>query len=254
MEEKRVDVAHGTITYLSHGQGPLLVFLHGVSVTPRVYIPLFELLGEHYTIFAPTHPGHGDSFRLPRSWTIEDFVATYCELFAVLNLEPTVIVGHSFGGLLALLLGAAGIGNSVVAFDPAGMPFTLTPKAYLAAKKKEAKDLLSYANDRDRVKKTLSAAGELFYTAIKRFDDLRLLLPRISNTDICEEVKNLSIPVTLCWGEDDGIVPLSVGEGLAKMITQATLIVFPNKGHTYPVTDPEFTYQELMKAIQNMRV
>lgn len=250
MQEKSVDLAHGTVSYLSHGKGPLLVFLHGISVTPHVYIPLLERLGEHYTIFAPTHPGHGGSFRLPPSWTIEDFVTTYKELFAVLNLQPTVIVGHSFGGLLALLLGASGIGQSLVVFDAAGLPFKITPKAYLQAKKKEARELLKYARDRERAKKTLSAAGELLYTAINRFDDLRLLVPAISKTDICKKIDSLSIPVTICWGKDDGIVPLRVGERLAETIKQAKLIVFPNKGHTYPVVDPEFTYQELMKVLR----
>ncbi len=251
MEEKRVDLAHGMIAYLTHGSGATMLFFHGGSVNPKAYIPLIELLGQHCSVVAPTHPGHGTSFRLPKSWTIDDFVTTYREFLAVLNLEPSVVVGHSFGGMLALLLAARGIGDRIIVFDPCGLPFSLTPKAYLAAKKREAQELLSYANDIQRVHETLSAAGVLLYTVIRRFDDIAFLAKRIPKADISNDLATVRQPVHIFWGKDDGIVPLSIGKRMRALLKNATLVTFPNRGHTYPVTDPVFTYNQLMPLIRD---
>jgi len=249
MEERRIALSRGTLVYLEHGIGPTLLFLHGGVATPRAYIPLIELLGQQFRVIAPTHPGHGDSFKLSRGWKLEDFVATYHEFFDTLALPPIPIVSHSFGGTIAYLLAHAGYATKLYSFAPTGLPFILTPRAYLAAKKKEAKELLAYVNDRERVAEALSGAETLLYTAVHHPENIPWIAKRVPTIDLSRELSALTIPVSLFWGEDDGIVPLSVGEQMHTLIAGSTLTVFPGKGHTYPVTDPEFTYRKLQKVL-----
>jgi pimeloyl-ACP methyl ester carboxylesterase len=246
MQEKRVAVSRGSLVYLEHGHGEQVAFFHGGLATPRAYIPLLELLGNHFHIIAPTHPGHGDSFRLPNVWSLDDFLHTYMEFFKKLRSEPAILIGHSFGGLLALLLAAAGIGKRAVLFSPTGLPFQPTAKAYLAAKQREISELLAYAKDSTRVKQTLSAAGTLLYTATRHPENIPWLTRRLPLLDISKRLHDVRIPVVLLWGEDDGIVPVSTGRLMQLLLPKAELRVLPGKGHTYPVTDVQFSYQQLM--------
>ncbi len=248
MEERRLTTSRGEMVYLTHGAGPPLIFFHGAIATPNAYIPLLELLGRHFSIVAPTHPGHGDSFPIDKTWTIEDFVTSYREFFRSVPIQNPLLVGHSFGGAIALLLAHEGFGTKVIGLDPVGIPFHMISGIYAEARKKEARALLSYAKDKKRMLQTLSATGTLLYTTRRHPENFRWFTNRVPVVDIRKELSELSVPVVLYWGEDDGLVPLSTGKEMAVIIPNCRLKVFPGKGHTYPVTDPEFTYDELILA------
>ena len=47
--------------YLTAGQGPALVLLHGYTQTSRMWRPLIDKLKDKFTVIAPDLPGIGDS-------------------------------------------------------------------------------------------------------------------------------------------------------------------------------------------------
>ncbi len=47
--------------YLTAGQGPALIFLHGYTQTSRMWRPLIDKLKDKFTVIAPDLPGIGDS-------------------------------------------------------------------------------------------------------------------------------------------------------------------------------------------------
>ena len=49
------------IHYLTAGQGPVLILLHGYTQTSRMWRPLIERLKDKFTIIAPDLPGIGES-------------------------------------------------------------------------------------------------------------------------------------------------------------------------------------------------
>src|SRR6202166_3608868 len=49
------------IHYLTAGQGPALILLHGYTQTSRMWRPLIDKLKEKFTVIAPDLPGIGDS-------------------------------------------------------------------------------------------------------------------------------------------------------------------------------------------------
>jgi len=49
------------IHYLTAGQGPVLILLHGYRQTSRMWRPLIDRLKDKFTIIAPDLPGIGDS-------------------------------------------------------------------------------------------------------------------------------------------------------------------------------------------------
>jgi hypothetical protein len=83
------------------GEGPPLVFLHGAfGLTWDAFL---ETLAQYHTVYAPEHPGTtpGDPDAIKPLDDLWDLVLYYDELFDWLGLEVPIVVGHSFGGMVA---------------------------------------------------------------------------------------------------------------------------------------------------------
>ena len=249
MEEKQATVTQGHIPYLVAGSGPTIVFLHGGVATPYAYIPLLEALAPQYTVIAPTHPGHGKSFPISNEWTLSEFVSVYHEFFQSTGVQPDFLVGHSFGGTLALLLAAAGKGKGAVAMDCPGLPFPFSPSEYINIMLEEAKDVVRHNPDIHHVGQIVGAAGTLVETIIQHHDDIPWLYRTVPVMNIQHELLRIRIPVSVLWGEQDKIIPKDVGERMSKLIAGSAITVFPDRGHNYPVTAHDFTATELRKIL-----
>lgn len=248
MEERVITVSNGNIPILSCGTGSTMLFLHGGAAMPRAYLPLLTLLSKQFRVIAPTHPGHGDAFSIPSTWKLAQFLDVYEEFLHEEKIVPEIIVGHSLGAALGLLFAAHGVGKQVIAMDSPGLPFQITAADFVQAKAKEARELISRRNKR-HVQDALAAVGAVLHTVVKHPEDIPWLWQQAPTWDLTEALTSIHTPVSLFWGARDGIVPLSVGERMQKIISHATLTVFPHRGHNYPILDPEFTFHEIMKVI-----
>lgn len=88
------------IAYHRLGEGPPLVLVHGLGAANPVVWPAAPLLAEHFTVIAPDRRGRrasgdGPGYTLEREF--ED-MAVLADSFG----EPACLLGHSWGGLLAL--------------------------------------------------------------------------------------------------------------------------------------------------------
>lgn len=94
--------------YLERGQGPALVLLHGngVDATDWEHSGLLDAAAEHYRVIAFDRPGFGYSER-PRStvWTPDKQARLLHHALQELKVESAIVVGHSWGTLVALSLG-----------------------------------------------------------------------------------------------------------------------------------------------------
>jgi pimeloyl-ACP methyl ester carboxylesterase len=105
----RLAKTRARVRLLSHGSGPPLVLLHGVSLSAAAWAPLLPALSG-WRVLAVDLPGHGlsdpDSYRSGhvrrRARELID------DIFDALGLDEVSVVGHSLGGMLALWYAAAG--------------------------------------------------------------------------------------------------------------------------------------------------
>jgi pimeloyl-ACP methyl ester carboxylesterase len=88
------------------GPGPAVVLVHGLAGYAEEWAGTASWLSEHFRVAAVEQRGHGRSERSPADVTPEAFVADAEMWIERLCLAPAVVVGQSFGGLVALLLAA----------------------------------------------------------------------------------------------------------------------------------------------------
>ena len=86
------------------GQGPALVLLHGWPQTWWAWQRVMPALAEHFTVIAVDLPGLGDSSK-PRSGYDTDTVAQRIHgLVTELGYDEILLVGHDWGGTVAVLV------------------------------------------------------------------------------------------------------------------------------------------------------
>jgi pimeloyl-ACP methyl ester carboxylesterase len=86
------------------GPGPAVVLLHGLAGYAEEWAETASWLSEHFRVVAVEQRGHGRSERSPADVTPEAFGADVEMWIERLGLAPAVVVGQSFGGLVAFLL------------------------------------------------------------------------------------------------------------------------------------------------------
>jgi pimeloyl-ACP methyl ester carboxylesterase len=103
-----------------------VVFIHGLWLHALSWTPWLELFrAAGYDPIAPGYPGEPGTVQQARrepelvaDASIDDIAAHYGKIIDGLGASP-ILIGHSFGGLIAEKLLGEGVGRGAVAIDPA---------------------------------------------------------------------------------------------------------------------------------------
>ena len=105
--EEREILLHGQrVSYLESGAdsgGPVVVLLHGLGGSSSTWSPVMALLGRHAHVIAPDLLGHGRSAK-PRDgdYSLGAHAAGLRDLLVAVGLDRATVIGHSFGGGVAM--------------------------------------------------------------------------------------------------------------------------------------------------------
>ena len=220
------------IRYMSAGQGKPLLLLHGWGTSLDTFAAMTEDLTRQFRVTAFDFPGHGGSDMPPETWAVDAFVGLTLGVMAQLGIERTSILGHSFGGRVAIKLAAAHpeTVDRLILVDSAGVPPRQTVRRRLKRlASRFANTVGGLGRPGQAVRRKIvariaspdyKAAGPLlatFLAVVK--EDLRPVLPRIK------------APTLLIWGESDEDTTLADARTMEKLIPDARLLVIRNAGH-----------------------
>jgi pimeloyl-ACP methyl ester carboxylesterase len=155
-------------------------------------------------------------------------------------LQPAVVVvGHSFGGRVAVCL-AARRPEAVRALVLAGVPLVRLPGAgsrvaarYRAIRLAHRLGLVP-EGALERARQRYGSADYRAATGV-----MREVLVRVVGESYQEEVAALTCPVDLVWGEEDRVVPPAVAEAAQALLRRGRLTVLPGVGHDVPAQAPQ---------------
>ena len=184
-------------------------------------------------------PGFGASPEPSETWG----AAGYAEAVSpVLDdmADEVVVVGHSFGGRVAVQL-AAHRPERVAALVLTGAPVVRRPAApatkaspaFRAGRFLYRRGLLGEAT-MERLRRRYGSADYAKAQGV-----MRKVLVRVVAETYEEELGAITCPVELVWGDDDADVPVTVAQAASALVADANLTVLPGAGHLTPLTAPD---------------
>jgi len=106
MRDGFVSTPHGRLHYLEAGSGRPIVLLHTNGNSAYEYEDLIKILAADNRVIAWDQPGHGDSDRITRHYSVEDYGDAAIAFMQALGLPRASVLGASIGGAIAADLGA----------------------------------------------------------------------------------------------------------------------------------------------------
>lgn len=206
------------VFYQVEGTGSATVFLCGWGYGSEAIKPLARGIGGKKVFI--DFPMFGKSEALAEDWALLDYANLVIQILRQENITRAKIVGHSFGGKVAILLSSKyNITESLVLVCSAGI------KPRFSARKTIAVWRYKFAKLRG---KDVSGFGSGDYRALPQ--NAKKTFVGIVNTHIEDACKNVLCPTLVLAGKTDDATPLYMQKKLARLIKNAKLLAFDG-GH-----------------------
>jgi N-formylmaleamate deformylase len=104
-----VELTTGRCHYLTWGVDrkdlPIALLLHGITSSALSWVRVAPALADRYRVYALDLRGHGDSAKPPRgNYSLRQTADDVLALIEARNLQNSLLIGHSWGGAVALVL------------------------------------------------------------------------------------------------------------------------------------------------------
>jgi pimeloyl-ACP methyl ester carboxylesterase len=218
---------------------PRVLALHGWARTHRDFDAVLAPVGEvPLPALALDLPGFGASPPPPAAWGAAEYAQAVGELLGELQ-GPIVLLGHSFGGRVALHLATqrpASVGALILTGVPhlvasEGRKVRVSP-AYKAIRSLHRMKIVSDA----AMEKARQRYGSADYKAAQGI--MRQVLGRAVGETYEEQLDAVQCPVHMIWGAADTAAPLAMAERAVVRLAHGDLAVFPDVGHLTPLLIP----------------
>jgi 3-oxoadipate enol-lactonase len=230
------------------GQGPAVVFLHPMGLDGSTWDEVAARFERQVTIVAADLPGHGRSARLADRAGIPEYAEAVKRVLDDLGLIRPVVVGGSFGGMIAMTL-ALNHPDSVKALVISACPHS-TPAADRALVATRGEDGFS-GGMASVVEATLTrwfTPGFRDSATVQEYRRRLLAVDvagwkagwhAISTYDVRARLPELRVPVLCVAGRDDASVPLPVMEEMVTELPDARIAVIEKGPHMLHIERPD---------------
>lgn len=242
----------------------VILLIHGLAGSSKTWDQVIEDLAVDYDVIAPDLLGHGESAKPRGDYSLGAFASGLRDFLSVLDVASVSVVGHSFGGGVAMqlayqhphlidrliLVGSGGLGREVspllrmLALPGAEylMPLGL-PKQVLGASNEVGKFLgrrnirsarlgefwrsyssLAGAENRHAFVKTMRGVIEPGGQTVDATDRLYLAA---------------RVPMMIVWGDRDGVIPVAHAYSAHEAIDNSRLEILEGVGHFPHAEAPE---------------
>jgi len=263
--------------FVIKGEGRPVVLVHGNPGSGQDWTRVFGPLAALHRVIAFDRPGHGRSERPKHiDATVEVQARLLHDALKQLHVERPIVVGHSWGGALALVyaINYPTEVSGIVLVAPAvyesqdlslatelpavpvigdAVNFVLTPLLAATFVRSELKKAFSP----DPVPKNYLRSVLSEWTRPKKIktysldevslnDSLKQFTPRYSE---------ITIPVSILAGDSDLIVPEKENaERLHQALPKSRLVLLPKTGHQIPFTRSQAVFDEIERIQKLSRV
>lgn len=237
-----VSIAHGGVHMhaVAQGSGPPVLLVHGFAQSHRSWLANMAALASRYRVMAIDLPGFGASTKAALS-SLEEFGQFMVHLLDSQGLTSAHVVGHSFGGLLALglALDQPHRVRSVTVLATAGMGPTnsdFRAKIVRARTRDEIRDAIAMAfHDPVRFGDLIDKIVE-FQLTYRSEPAVMTLLAKLGAAldewipNVQSRLDEIRLPMLVLWGKEDRATPAAHAERV-RSFRNAEVHLFEGAGH-----------------------
>ncbi|MFC5038872.1 alpha/beta hydrolase [Tianweitania sediminis] len=263
LSARKIDTGRIVLNVREAGEGPLMLFFHGITANSAVFAPLMDAFCDRFTTIAVDQRGHGLSDKPESGYDAKDFADDILSLIQTLDRGPAILVGHSLGCRNSVTAAATNpdLVRSVVGID--FTPFIETEVFDALASRVNAGDQLfghlqaveaylanRYPNIPAPAIKVRAASG---YQAVE--GGFRPLASPTAmaqtaeglRADLVPAFRDVTRPVLIVRGGDSKLVSAAALQKTSALRPDLPVVVVPGADHYVNEVSPEIT----IKAIRN---
>ena len=226
------------INYKQYGNkdGKNIVLLHGWGQNIQMMEPIGNNLSNYYITILDL-PGFGNSSEPSDALTIYDYKEILRKFLENLNIENPIIMGHSFGGRIAICYAAEEKVEKLVLF---GSPCVRHERKNTKEKVlKGLKKLPGMNKIGEYMKKYIGSDDYKKASPI-----MREILVNTVNEDLSDCAKEIKCPTLLIWGTLDNAAPIEEAKELEELLVDGALIELEGCTH--------YAYLEALPQVINI--
>ncbi len=252
-----------------HGEGPLILLIHGAGGATQSFRGLFPLLAQTHHVVAVDLPGQGfTQLGAQQRCGLDHMAEDLLALCRNQGWTPDIVVGHSAGAAVALRMWELGMqmNNGIVGINAAlgnfkgvaGWLFPMMAKA-LAVTPFSA-GIFASTTTRSSVRNLVQGTGstldpeglDLYYrlaTDRGHVDATLSMMAQWSLDGLLARLDQIDVPVHLITGASDKAVPPHVSKTAANLLPKGKFIQLPKLGHLAHEEDPTTLAHLIMQKI-----
>jgi 3-oxoadipate enol-lactonase len=240
------------LAYSALGEGPTVVFLHGVGGNRGNWADQLPAFAPQFRAVAWDARGYGDSADYAGPLDFADFSGDLLRLLDHLRVRRAHLCGLSMGGRIALDFyerHPARVATLVLCDSFAGFDADFTPERRAAFVRQRKEPLLQgkrpadIAPDLARILMGRKAPKSVFDRLVASMAALRKesYIKAVEATTMYQrnaDLAQVAVPTLLVYGGDDRLTPPALGRTLAAQIRGARLLVIEEAGHLVNIEKP----------------
>ena len=250
--DKYIDINGLKVHYTEGGDPtmPPMVLMHGWGCNATTLASIEKVAVEYCHVYNLDFPGFGSSDEPKEVWGVEEYTEFFTKLLDALGISNPILLGHSFGGRVAILYASRHAVRKLILVDAAGIKPKRKLKYYVKVYSfKLMKNLMPILLGKDRgaeyIQRQRSKRGSADYNSAS--DMMKAILSKVVNEDLKNVMPQIKAPTLLIWGENDTATPLSDAKTMEKLIPEAGLVSFPGCGH-YSFLDNPYQFAAVLRS------
>ncbi|WP_307807904.1 alpha/beta fold hydrolase [Nocardioides xinjiangensis] len=259
-------VVHGhRRAYVRAGSGPVVLLLHGLGCDHTTWDAVIDSLARTHTVIAPDLLGHGASDKPRGDYSVAGYANGVRDLLTVLGVDSATVVGHSFGGGVAMqfayqfpglterlvLVGSGGLGPEVSpairAITTPGWEHAMGVLTAPGVRQLAGTTMRLLARSGVRGLRDLGEAADVYDSFRDRHARAAIRHVVRAVVDWKGQVITMAdraylteaMPICVVWGADDRVIPASHADNARELAPGARIEVVPNAGHFPHKDHPE---------------
>ena len=117
--DKQIELCDVKLHYRVIGSGPALILMHGWGCNVSTVASIENVASRTHTVYNIDLPGFGQSTEPSFVWGVEDYTRMLEEFVHTLGIRRPSLIGHSFGGRIAILYSSRNDVDKVILVDAA---------------------------------------------------------------------------------------------------------------------------------------